>query len=72
MVFKEIMLTVEQLIERELYHNDIKPGNICYEMKNDEINIFLIDLDSIDFRIRTGCVKTPSFSPCKNIIFRLH
>ena len=72
MVFKEIMLTMEQLIERQLYHNDIKPGNICYEMKNDEINIFLIDLDSIDFRIRTGCVKTPAFSPCKNIIFRLH
>ena len=46
-----------------MYHNDIKPGNICYTFENNELNIFLIDLDSIDFKKRTGCTKTAVFSP---------
>jgi len=46
-----------------LYHNDIKPGNICFTMENGELKIFLIDLDSIDFDKRTGCTLTPAFSP---------
>lgn len=46
-----------------MYHNDIKPGNICFTTENGELNIFLIDLDSIDFDKRTGCTLTPAFSP---------
>jgi hypothetical protein len=55
MVFKEILITTKQLVERDLYHNDIKPGNICYTFQNNELNIFLIDLDTMDFKKRTSC-----------------
>jgi hypothetical protein len=30
MVYKELLITMVQLIERNMYHNDIKPKNICY------------------------------------------
>ena len=50
MVYKELLITMVQLIERNIYHNDIKPGNICYKFDyNNQLEIYLIDLDSISF-----------------------
>jgi hypothetical protein len=30
MLFKELMILLVELTKRSIYHNDIKPSNICY------------------------------------------
>jgi|688.fasta_scaffold1674014_2 hypothetical protein len=49
MVFKELMIALVELKERNIYHNDLKPDNICYTFDDNQLNIFMIDLDSLAF-----------------------
>jgi serine/threonine protein kinase len=49
-----------------MYHCDIKPGNI---MINENKDIFLIDIDSISYKVRHGGFgHTSAYSPCNILI----
>jgi hypothetical protein len=49
MVYKELLIAMVQLNERNIYHNNINPANICYILDDYQLNIFIVDIDSISF-----------------------
>ena len=46
MVFKELMIALVELKERNIYHNDLKPDNICYTFDDNQLNIFISENQS--------------------------